>query len=148
MARHLFGTPAKRILNKAGSELSGVDSRQKKATPGSGRIDDPQEVLHRIAVLTSKLESTLDVVRANGNVRDFTTLVRELRGVYELCAKLSGLLSDRITVQIIKSPIFLAFTERLGQVVLDCPRCSKLYEQALRDAIEAGKGPQREPASE
>jgi len=141
-------SPAKRLLKKAGSELSGAESRQKKATTGSGRIDDPQEVLHRIAVLTSKLESTLDIVRANGNVRDFTTLVRELRGTYELCAKLSGLLSDRITVQIIKSPIFLAFTERMGQAVLDCPRCAKLYEQALRDAIEAGKVTQREAATE
>jgi hypothetical protein len=141
-------SPAKRLLKKAGSELSGADSRQKKATPGSGRIDDPQEVLHRISVLTSKLESTLDVARTNGNVRDFTTLVRELRGTYELCAKLSGLLSDRITVQIIKSPIFLAFTERLGHVVLDCPRCAKLYEQALRDAIEAGKVTQREVTPE
>lgn len=141
-------SPAKRLLKKAGSELSGAESRQKKATPGSGRIDDPQEVLHRIAVLTSKLESTLDIVRANGNVRDFTTLVRELRGTYELCAKLSGLLSDRITVQIIKSPIFLAFTERMGQAVLDCPRCAKLYEQALCDAIEAGKVTHRETSTE
>jgi hypothetical protein len=134
-------SPAKRLLKKAGSELSGAESRQQKATPGSGRIDDPQEVLHRISVLTSKLESTLDVVRANGNVRDFTALVREVRSMYELCAKLSGLLSDKITVQIIKSPIFLAFTDRVGQAVLDCPRCAALYEQALQDAIESGRGP-------
>jgi hypothetical protein len=82
----------------------------------------------------------LDIVRSTGNVRDFTTLVRELRGMYELCARLSGLLSDKITVQIIKSPIFLAFTERVGQAVLDCPQCAAQYEQALHDAIGAGKG--------
>lgn len=135
------GSAAKRSPRKTGSGLSDASVRQKRAVAGSGRIDDPQEVLHRISVLTSKLESALDLVRANGNVRDFTTLVRELRGLYELCAKLSGLLSDKITIQIIKSPIFLAFTERVGQAVLDCPRCAERYEQALQDAIESGRGP-------
>lgn len=125
-----------KAAKKASEKLSGETVGQVKR---SGRIDDPQEVLQRITVLASKLEGTLEVVRANGNVRDFTTLVRELRGIYELCAKLSGLLSDRITVQIIKSPIFLAFTERVGQAIVDCPRCAERYEQALRDAIEDGK---------
>lgn len=139
MATKRTDSASVRIKKDAGSELSGL-SGSKKEQAGAGRIDDPQEVLHRISVLTSKLEATLDLVRANGNVRDFTTLVRELRGMYELCAKLSGLLSDRIVVQIIKSPIFIAFTERVGQVVLDCPRCSALYEQALQDAIGAVGG--------
>jgi hypothetical protein len=140
MASQKSSDSVSRSLKKTGSVASGLSGNQKSAPAGIGRIDDPQEVLHRISVLTSKLESTLDLVRANGNVRDFTTLVRELRGVYELCARLSGLLSDKITVQIIKSPIFLAFTERVGQAVLDCPRCAAQYEQALRDAIGAGKG--------
>lgn len=140
MARQKSVDAGVKSQKKSGSVVSGLSGDRKAAPAGLGRIDDPQEVLHRISVLTSKLESTLDLVRANGNVRDFTTLVRELRGVYELCARLSGLLSDRITVQIIKSPIFLAFTERVGQAVLDCPRCAAQYEQALRDAIEAGKG--------
>jgi len=129
-----------RSQKKSGSVASDLSGSKKAALAGIGRIDDPQEVLHRISVLVSKLESTLEIVRSTGNVRDFTTLVRELRGMYELCAKLSGLLSDKITVQIIKSPIFLAFTERVGQAVLDCPRCAAQYEQALRDAIGAGKG--------
>jgi hypothetical protein len=123
----------KRTRKTAGSELSGGVRK-------TNRLDDPQEVLHRISGLADRLESAISAVGASGNVRDLTGLLREARGLYEMCAKLSGLLSDRITVQIINSPVFNRFRERIENSVIDCPRCSVMYEQALRDAAEAAGG--------
>lgn len=100
-------------------------------------LNDPVEVLRRIASLAAKLEAKIDLLGPNVEVRDLTALAREVRELYTICAKTSGLLTEKITVQIAGHPIFTKFVDMIGEAVIQCPKCRKSYEEALTEASNA-----------
>lgn len=132
---------SKRIGQQQNS-VNGTDQEspgQRNAVQQKGDLNDPSEILRRVGVLATRLERALIQAEFSGSTKDITSVSREVREVYKMCAQFSGLLSTKIAVQIISSPVFVRFTERVGAAVLDCPRCADAYEQALAEAAETGK---------
>jgi hypothetical protein len=107
-----------------------------KATKDTKSLDDPSEVLRRIASLASRLERVVALSEASGNVKDFTAVAQATSKIYEMCARLSGLISDKIVIQVTQSAVFTAFLDRIGSAVIECPTCSAKYEEALREVAE------------
>jgi hypothetical protein len=124
------------LTGTAPKKPSAGSRKATKATRTTKSLDDPSEVLRRIASLATRLERVVAVAESSGNVRDFTAVAREVRGLYETCARLSGLISDKIVVQVTQSAVFTAFLDRVGAAVVECPECSAKYEEALREVAE------------
>ena len=114
-------------------------SGQRQTVRQKGDLADPSEIMRRVGVLATRLERALIQAEFTGSTKDITSVSREVREVYKMCAQFSGLLSTKIAIQITSSPVFVRFIERVGAAVLDCPNCGAAYEQALAEAAEAGK---------
>lgn len=102
----------------------------------------PRSVLDRIEQLLERVERVLDRAEADGQAKLLLDASRELRGLLELLAKITGELRDapQVAVVLTQEPAWQAFTARLVAVLDDYP--PELGQQVL-GALEAASGGDR-----
>jgi hypothetical protein len=134
--------PRSKVTGQPKSSPDGQDaslSGQQQTVRAKSDLADPSEIILRVGKLVTRMERALTQAEFAGSVKDITSVSREVRELYKLCAQFSGLLSTKVAIQITSSPVFVRFVERIGAAVLECPTCATAYEQALQEAAEAGK---------
>ncbi|WP_062385925.1 hypothetical protein [Demequina iriomotensis] len=95
--------------------------------------------LDRLEGLYGRAEGILDAATEEGKASMSLAAIKELRGIVELLAKLTGELDERPTVQVLNvstSPEWLATRDTLMRALMPFPDAA----QAVAQALEAGEG--------